>query len=62
VPFGPFAARMFAPASCLRSPAVAGMTAIKDSRRSAALGAQCSQHRRRLRLAPKQARHARQSF
>jgi hypothetical protein len=25
-PFGPFAARMFASASCLRSPAFAGMT------------------------------------
>jgi hypothetical protein len=29
VPFGPFAARMFAPASCLRSPAFAGMTSKK---------------------------------
>ena len=26
-PFGPFASRMFASASCLRSPACAGMTA-----------------------------------
>jgi len=28
VPFGPFAARTFAPASCLRSPAFAGMTSF----------------------------------
>src|ERR1041385_3093185 len=27
-PFGPFAARMFASASCLRGPAYAGMTAL----------------------------------
>jgi len=31
-PFGPFAARMFAPASCLRSPACAGMTRRKGRR------------------------------
>jgi hypothetical protein len=29
VPYGPFAARMFAPASCLRSQAFAGMTAME---------------------------------
>jgi len=33
-PFGPFAARMFAPASCLRSPACAGMTSEEGKRPS----------------------------
>jgi len=32
LPFGPFAARMFASASCLRSPAFAGMTSSRAPR------------------------------